>query len=200
MSCYANGCSYLRRFVVHQHHVGSLNSSVAAKCSHGNAHIGTLKYRGIVDAVAYKCKILSFGFFHYQPFHLLHLIGRQQLGMVFVQAQTLGNILANGFTVTCQHNGLLHSKFIERGYSLCAILLYLVVDNNVSGIFAVNRNVDYGANKMTLVCLQADVLHHLTIANAHNTSANLCPNASAGYLLHIFNGASVGCLVREGIP
>ena len=113
MSCYANGCRYLRRFVVHQHHVGCLNSSVAAKCSHGNAHIGTLKYRGIIDAVANKSKILSFGFVNYQPFDLLHLVGRQQLGMVFVQAQTLGNILANGFTVAGEYNRFLYPKTFQ---------------------------------------------------------------------------------------
>ena len=47
-----DGEGYLGGLVVHEHHVGSLDGSITAQASHGNAHIGTGQHRGVVDAIA----------------------------------------------------------------------------------------------------------------------------------------------------
>ena len=50
----ADGIGYLRRLVVHQYDVGSLDGSIAAQTAHGDTDVGTRQHGGIVDAVAHE--------------------------------------------------------------------------------------------------------------------------------------------------
>ena len=44
----------LRGFVVHEHHISSLDSGIGTQTSHGNADIGSRQHWCIVDAIAHK--------------------------------------------------------------------------------------------------------------------------------------------------
>lgn len=49
-----NGLGYLRGLIVHQHDVGSVNSSIGAHGAHGYSYICACQHWGIVDTIADK--------------------------------------------------------------------------------------------------------------------------------------------------
>ena len=57
-SGYADGEGYLRGLIIHQHHIGCLNSGIGAKSTHCDTHIGTGQHRGIVDAITNENEIV----------------------------------------------------------------------------------------------------------------------------------------------
>ena len=46
--------SYLQGLIGHQYHIGSLDGCVTAQSAHGNTHVGSCQYGGVVDAVTDK--------------------------------------------------------------------------------------------------------------------------------------------------
>lgn len=58
-SGYLYGKGNLSRVIIHQYYIGSFDGCIATQSTHGNAHIGTLQYRSIVDAIAYISERLA---------------------------------------------------------------------------------------------------------------------------------------------
>jgi hypothetical protein len=95
--------------VVHQNHIRGLDGGVGAQRAHGDADVGSRQHRRVVDAVAHKGQLSAAGFRGQQLFGPVHLVGGQQLRVVFVHAQLSGNGCRHFLGVTGEHHRFPHA-------------------------------------------------------------------------------------------
>ena len=128
-----------------------------------------------------------------------NLVGRQQFGMHFVEAQCLGNIFGHLLSVARQHHGLADTRLVQLVDGLLGIGFHAVVDDNVAGIDAVDGDVDDGAHQFAGMFCDAESLHHLVVAHAYLATIDLGLDAMSGNFLDLFQTASVVVGFRIGI-
>ena len=82
---------------------------------------------------------------------------------------------------------------------LLGIGFHAVVDDDVTGIDAVDGDVDDGAHQFAGVFPDAEGLHHLVVAHAYLATIDLGLDAMSGNFLDLFQTASVVVGFRIGI-
>ena len=90
-----------RGFVVHQHHISSLDSGIRAKSTHSDTDISARQDRSIIDTITNKSKILAFRLFRQQTLDMSDFISRQQFCMIFIQTELLSDILCYLLSIAC---------------------------------------------------------------------------------------------------
>ena len=116
--------------------------------------------------------------------------------MAIVNAHTACHILSYFLTIARQHDGIADAHGVQSGYGIGCIFLYSVCHNDMSGILSVDGYMHSSTHYMTLMPLCAYRIHHALIANAHRMAIHHGAHAVSGYLLNVFNLASV-CLISE---
>ena len=125
--------------------------------------------------------------------------------MICGEAELLGDVGSHCLTITREHDDILHAKLPELSYRVGALGFNLVVDDDVTGIFAVDGYMDDGARMGAGTPLGTCCFHELRVTNTYDVARLLvgtlhqCPNALAGNFLNIAHGATIGGLVGEGI-
>lgn len=161
----------LQRPVVHYHHVGSLDSRIATDTAHSYSDVGAGQNRCVVDAVADKSESSSLGLRLQQFLDVSDLIGRKKLGwyssMPILRAVSAAITSRSPVSITV----LSTPRAFQVSYGLGRIVLYLVGNDDMTGIDSVDGYVDNGANKTTASRTLADGyserLHHLLIAHRY---------------------------------
>ncbi len=128
-----------------------------------------------------------------------HFVGRQQPGMVFVDAQLLCHLLPHLFAVAGEHHGAAHANRLQVAHGLGAVVPHFVLDDDVAGIFPVDGNMDDGADMAAIMPLHPDGIHHFGIADANRHAFHFGANAVSSNLFHVAQLAAVGGLVGEGV-
>ena len=120
--------------------------------------------------------------------------------MIFGNSQFRGYVSAHFLTVACEHHGLDDSLFLQAVDGFLAVLLDLIVDDDMPGILPVDGDVDDGSYVVAVVPLGTDGIHHLRVAYTYHVVADACPHAFTSYFFHVCHLAPVGGLVGESIP
>ena len=210
---YLDGECNLPWLIIHQHHVGGLDGSIASQTAHGDTYVGTLQHWCIVDAIAHVSQglvrwITSFTIqlasliirlASLESFHLLYLVGRQKLRTTFIQAELSSHVLAYLTAIACQHHGLLHAQTLELGDSLCTALLDSIIDDDMTSILSIDGYMDDGSHLFAIVPLGTDALHHLLVAYANYLAVYLGTDSMTSDFFHISHLAAIRCLVRESL-
>ena len=94
-----------------------------------------------------------------QLFQPVYFILRQQLGIIGIQSQLLGNGPANVFCITCEHDRLGDAGFFESLDSLPAVLFDFIGNMQAAGIGSVIGDVHFGTgcgagSKVNLVLMK----------------------------------------------
>ena len=192
-----DGHGDLAGLVIHQHHVRRLDGGVAAQAAHGDADVGAGQHRGVVDAVAHKGQLA--GLLLQQLFHPGHLVGRQQLRVVFVQPQGIRHGVGHLLGVAGEHDRLFHAQGLQSGDGVLGVRLGQVGDDNMPGVEAVDGHVDDGARQFTGQPVHVLPLHQAAVAHAHGAAVHLGHDAVAGDLLHVSHPAGLHFLFA-GFP
>ena len=72
------------KVIGHDHHIGSLHSSIGAHTSHGGADIGTCKYWSIIYPIAYEQQSVLWTFLQHHPFDMGNLILWKQSTIIII--------------------------------------------------------------------------------------------------------------------
>ncbi len=186
----------LRGFVVHQHDVGRLDGGIGAHGAHRDADVGAGKDRGVVDAVAHEGQLALFARLAQEALHLVHLVFGKQLAVELVDAELLRNRLGNLGAITREHDGLLHACRVQVGDALRRIFLHHVGDDDMAGVFPVQRNMQDGAGKLAVVIGNALLAHELVVAHQHHMLVNHRTHTMAALLGHLRDAVAID-LARE---
>ena len=87
--------------------------------------------------------------------------------------------------ISGQHNGLLNTGLLQCGDRLCRMLLDDIGEQNMSGVFTINRYMDNRSNMAAVVILDTELLHKLCISSCNNLSVHLCCQTMTTDLLHV---------------
>ena len=101
--------------------------------------------------------------------HFLLNIGNficwQQFCVVFGEVERMGDQFAHLLTITREHHRLGDTKARQTGYGFSTVVFDLVVDDNVTSIFAIDSHMDDGSHMMAVVPFRAHCIHHLRISD-----------------------------------
>ena len=134
-----------------------------------------------------------------------NLVGGQQLCMICGETEFLGDVGSYSLTITREHDGIFHAKLPELSYRFGALWFNLVVDDDVTGIFAIDGYVNNGTRVGAGTPLGTCCFHEFRVTNAHDVARlfvgtlHQCPNALAGNFLNMAHGTTIGGLVGEGV-
>ena len=109
--------------------------------THGDAEVGAGQNGRVVDAVAHEGEVLFRAFGGEERFDLVHLVARQQTGMVFVQTQLIGDRSGYRFGVAGQHHGLADACGLQAPDGLRAVGLDHVRDEQITGILPLDGHM-----------------------------------------------------------
>ncbi len=123
----------------------------------------------------------------------------QQLGVVFVDAELGGYALGNGLAVAGEHNGALYTQLFQGFECFGAVFFYLVADDYVAGVVAVDGDVYDGSRQMAFMPVRADAVHQFAIAHAYDASFHVGAYALACNLFDVGYLTAVGGLVGVGV-
>ena len=84
-----------------------------------------------------------------QFFQPVYLILRQQLGIIGIQSQLLGNGPANVFRISCEHDRLGDAGFFESLDSLPAVFFDFIGNMQAAGIGSAIGDVHFGSSCRT---------------------------------------------------
>ena len=132
---------------MHQHHIRSLDGSIAADSAHGHADVGTHEHRRVVDAIAHKGQNTAFFLLLQQLLDLLNLISRQKACGVLSHAHLLCHGGSGGFIVAREHNRSGSQGFQAR-HGSHGILLQRIGNDNTPEIRAVLGHIDHGSHRV----------------------------------------------------
>ena len=126
--------------------------------------------------------------------------------MIFVDVQFAGNRRCHLLAVARQHDDAFNALSLQLCYSLTALFLHLIVDDDVSGIrqsgvrrcggawargCVFYRHMDDRTDMVAVVPFHTDRLHHLRIAHAHYLVAYTGTDTLSGYLFDIAHPTTV---------
>ena len=138
---YLHGCGYLCRIVIHEDYISSLDGCIRTKGSHGDSYICSRKYRGVIDSISDKCKLLLLSLGCDELLNLIHLVSREKFTSHLIHAKLASDCICNLLRVTCEHDNLLHACCLETTYGLLCIWLYNIRYQDVAGISAIHCHV-----------------------------------------------------------
>ena len=96
--------------------------------------------------------------------------------------------------VTGEHNGLLNARMLQVCNGLLGVRLDDIGDDDVAGVLAVERHVDYCADTVAALVGDVQLLHELVVAGGDLNSIYLGDNAVAADLFDIRDAAAVDLL------
>ena len=131
-----------------------------------------------------------------QGLHPLHLLLRQQLGIVAVQPGLGGNIRRNGLSVAGEHNGLLHTHTVQPINGLPAVRFNNICKHNVAQELRVRAAVHGGAHQLRLCKGHTDLLHQLFIPGIVAHAVHYRRHAHTGVVLGVRHHAVIGKLTK----
>ena len=184
----------LERVVIHQYDIGSLNGGVGTHSAHSNTDISSAKNRCVVDAVADEGELSAAAVGREQPFDLLDLAGRKQFAVHLVNAELGCDGVGDLLHVTGEHNGLLNARMLQVCNGLLGVRLDDIGDDDVSGVLAVKRHMDYCADAAAVLVGDVQLLHELVVAGGDLNSIYLGDNAVTADLFNISDAAAVDLL------
>ena len=130
---------------------------------------------------------------------MLHLVGWHEPRVVLPYSQPVGHITSHLVAVASKHHNTLYSNGFERCNSLLAIVLNLVIDNDVPCIVAIDCHMNDGTHMWAVIPFCTDSIHHASVAHVHHITSNCGTYSLACNLLDIGHCATIGCLVGEGV-
>ena len=178
---YALGEGQTAQVVLHQHDVGRLYRGVAAHAAHGDAYIRAHEHGRVVDAVAHEAQHVARGFFGEQLFHFLHLVLREQRGLVARNARLFRHARGDGGVVARQHDGAA-AHAVQTVHDLAGLGLDLVRDEQTTDELAVVRDVDHRAHAVRRDGLHALAAHELVVAAGDALARLLSDDALARHV------------------
>ena len=198
-----DGFRDVRGAVVHQHDIGSLDCGVGTHRAHRDADVGAGEHRRVVDAVAHERELALAGRLIEQLLDCSHLILRQQLCAVLVDAELGSHGCGHLFAIAREHDGSLHPHRMELGDGLGGILLDHIGDYDMADVFAVERHMQNRAGQLAIVVVHTAFAHELVVAHEHDPLVDRSAYAVAAPLLHISDALAVdrsrvGLLDRQG--
>ena len=128
---HGHGQGDLGGLVVHQDHVGGLDGGVGTQGAHGDAHIAAAEDGGVVDAVAHEGHE-TVALIGQDLLHPVHLLVRQEPGVVLIKAQLRGHGPGGGLGVAGEHHGALHAAAAQGGNGGLGVGFHLVRDEDAS--------------------------------------------------------------------
>ena len=113
------------------------------------------------------------------------LIGRKQLGVIFVNTNLPGHSGSHMFLIAGKHHCFVYSGILKVDHCLGGVLLDAVRYHYVAGILSVNSHMDYRALVMAGTPSGTYLIHQFAVAHGHALSVYGCQYSVTGGLLDI---------------
>ena len=130
---------------------------------------------------------------------MCHLIGWHEFGVKLIYMKCLRYMLSHFLSVAGEHDRAFDAQLLEFVDAFNAIVLDMVVDDDVACILSVDSHMDDSADMMAWMPLCTYGFHHALIAHTDDVVLNLCANALSCHFFHMADAASVGSLFGERI-
>ena len=186
-----DGLGDLHRIVVHQHHVGGLDSRVAAHRAHSDADVRAGEHGRVVDAVADEGELRALRLGPEQLLDPRDLIGGQQLRADLIHPEVTRHIVRDLLNVASEHDGLGDARRLERGDGVAGMGLFHIGDDDVARVLAVHRDMDDGADTVALVPHDAQLLHQLAVSGGDGHAVHHRGHAAAAVLLNVRDAGAI---------
>ena len=126
---------------------------------------------------------------------MLHLVGRQQSCVIFVETECVGYEHSHLLMIAGEHHSALYAKTLQAGHRLTGVGLYLVGDDDMSGVASVDGNMHHGTHVSptfhATVHFGTHLTHHLLIAHADAVTVDHGLHAIACHLFDVLDAAVV---------
>ena len=161
----AHGACDVGRLVVHQHDVGCLDGRIGTHGAHGDTDVGAREDRGVVDAVAYKGELVFVVFAREESFDALHLVAREELRVVLVQAELMRYGGRHLLAVTREHYATAYTHGVKIADGLPGVVFYGVGNYDMTGVGVIDQHMENRPHDFAIGRCEARLGKHLAVTH-----------------------------------